>query len=356
MSQRSQKKSASIWINLMHKLAAVVATATCAVAAAQPQSADTDIPTKHQTVHGYLMLEGVNTRTGNFARTYPAFERHALAYRRTYNSNATNHGTFGHAWGTGFDTQAVALPDGRVAVLENGNGAITVYGHGALDETQLAMEQAVAAAQNHPVAPRTDIGATLSIESPFAQSQAADCVNALLVVVRFGYVRTTCAGRVEIFDTQGRMVSYTSLNSLIRANRNEPMVHVTRDASGRILAVRDDEGHRLVFTRTTKALKVTNEASDWVQYTFDAQGRNTAITGKNEPAYTFDYDTYGLMRQINYIDTTSIKIDYVNGRTSRMTLREGDVFEFDYLPENQTRITSRPNNGKPSRQVIRFLD
>lgn len=334
-------------------LALVVA---CTVAAAQPQPADADIPTKHQTVHGYLMLQGVNTRTGNFARTYPAFERHALAFRRTYNSNAANHGTFGLAWGSVFDTQAVTLLDGRVAVLENGNGAITVYGRGAAGETRLAMEQAVATAQQRPVAPRTDIGTTLAIESPFAQSQAAGCDNALLVVVRFGYVRTTCAGRVEVFDTQGRMVSYTGLNSQIRANRNEPMVHITRDASGRILAVRDEEGHQLTFTRTTRALKVTNEAGNWLQYAFDAQGRNTAITGKGEPAYTFVYDADGLMRQINYIDTTSIKIDYVNGQTSRLTLREGDVFEFDYLPENQTRITSRPNSGTPSRQVVRFLD
>lgn len=352
MSHYSQRPK-TIMINVAGQLAIAIAIAAASnLAAAQAQQfkpTDTDIPTEHQEIRGYLMVQGVNTRTGNFARTYPAFERHALTYRRTYNSHATNRGTFGLAWGSSFDTRAVTMPDGRVAVLEGGNGATTVYGQGPVDETQSALDEAVVAAQSHPIV-RRDIRTTLAISSPYAQSAAAGCDNALLTTVGTGFVRTTCAGRVEIFNTNGWIVGYTSLTG------GGPLIHISRDASGRIGAVWDEEGHRLRFAHTTKALKVSNEAGDWLKYSFDTLGRNTAITGKIAPTFTFDYGADGLLRQINYIDTTTIKIDYSDGRTTRLTLREGDIYDFEYLPDNQTRVTMRLHDGTASRMLVNFLE
>ena len=333
---------------------AVGAAAGCTLVGAQtqrPVQADADIPTQHQEVRGFLVFQGVNTRIGNFARTYPAFDQHALRYLRTYNSNTDNRGTFGLAWGSIFDTQVVPMPDGRVAVLENGNGALTVYGPGKTGETRLQLEQAVISALARSTdVPRPSIGSTLSIESAFAQSAAAGCENSKLTVLSSGYTRTTCAGLVEIFNNQGRIVGYTS------SKGDGSMVSITRDSTGRIVSSQDEAGHKLAFSRTSTQLKITNERGDWVSYVFDPQGRNTSISGKREAPYKFDYGADGLMRQINYIDTTSIKIDYTSGKASRLTMREGDIYEFDYLPENQTRITQRPHNGTPSQQVVKFQD
>ena len=328
--------------------------AGCTLVAAQtqrPLPTDSNTPDQTQEIRGFLVFQGVNTRIGNFARTYPAFDQHALRYSRTYNSNTDNRGTFGLAWGSIFDTRVVAMPDGRVATLENGNGALTVYGPGKKDETRLQMEQAVISALTRSGdVPRPSIGSTLSIESAFAQSAAAGCENSKLTVLSSGYTRTTCAGLVEIFDNQGRLTGYTSLTG------DGSIVSVKRNDAGRIVSVQDEVGHKLVFSRTPNQLKVTNERGEVVTYVFDQQGRNTRITNKRDPVYKFDYGADGLMQQIHFIDTTFIGIDYANGKASRLTMREGDIYEFEYLPENQTRITQRPLNGTPSQRVVKFLD
>lgn len=350
---KSDNKLRKITADLKWWMAVGVA-AGCTLVAAQtqrPLPTDSNTPDQTQEIRGFLVFQGVNTRIGNFARTYPAFDQHALRYLRTYNSNTDNRGTFGLAWGSIFDTLAVAMPEGRVAVLENGNGALTVYGPGKKDETRLQMEQAVISALTRSGdVPRPSIGSTLSIESAFAQSAAAGCENSKLTVLSSGYTRTTCAGLVEIFDNQGRLTGYTSLTG------DGSMVSVKRDDAGRIVSVQDEVGHKLVFSRTPNQLKVTNERGERVTYVFDQQGRNTRITSKRDPVYKFDYGADGLMHQIHYIDTTFIGINYANGKASRLTMREGDIYEFDYLPENQTRITQRPLNGTPSQRVVKFLD
>lgn len=324
------------------------------IAAAAPLPEEVYVPIQAKEVQGYLMVEGVNARTGNFARTYPAFGAHGVSYRRTYNSNADNRGAFGFAWGSSFDTRAIGMPDKRVAVLENGNGALTVYGRGPEGETLSEMEQAVAAAAKNPSdAPREYIGTQLGIENAFAQEDAAGCGDAILGTMESGYVRHTCAGRFEFFDTKGRLMGFKEETS-----GHEHTVEIARDASGRITAVSDDEGHKLGFVRTATTLKVTDETGYWVNYEFDARGRNTRITESDAPAYAFDYNAAGLLTRITYIDSTSIDIAYDDsGRAAKLTTREGNVFEFRYRPDAQeTLVIQRPYKGEPAGMLLKFLD
>ncbi|WP_374524952.1 DUF6531 domain-containing protein [Sphingopyxis sp.] len=312
------------------------------------------VPIETREVRGYLMVQGVNSRTGNFAVTYPAFDRHGVPYRRTYNSNADNRGTFGLGWGSSFDTRAVGLPDGRVAVLENGNGAITVYGPGPADETREQMERAVAKALVHPSgAARRYINNQLAIESKYAMAEATNCGAAVLGTSLTGYIRMTCPGRVEYFDEDGRLVKYTDSSA-----GDDRTVMIERSETGDIASIHDDAGHSLRFSRTGATLKVTDETNAWLSYDFDAHGRNTRITGSDAPAYTFEYGPNGRMGAIRYIDGTSQRIAYDQaGRTSRLTLRNDDIYEFRHDPaSSQTLVIQRPHDGAPTGLLVKFTD
>lgn len=347
----------STWIRSGAARALLAIMAIPALAAGPVVSAEDEVrvPTEVQEVRGYLMVEGVNSRTGNYAITFAAFTSHGIPYRWTYNSNSDNRGTFGTSWGSTFDTRAVGLPDGRVAVLENGNGAITVYGTGPEEETREEMERAVAQATLHPSdAARQMINNKLTIESRYAMAAAANCGAAVLATSATGYVRLTCSGRVEFFDEDGRLTQY------IDGNQGEAnTVTITRSADGRITAIRDEMGHRLSFNRTGNTLTITDETNATVSYDFDAQGRNTRLAGSDMPTYSFRYNDRGKLETVRYMDGTAITIAYdYHGRVIGLNTRFGDLFAFRYNPEeNQTLIVRRRGaKGPTTATLAKFID
>lgn len=324
----------------------VSATTLLAVAA----HAETYVPVQTQEVRGYAMVQGVNARTGNFSLTYEAYPRQGFAYRRTYNSNGPIRGTFGLGWGSTFDTRAVGLADGRVAVLENGNGAITFYGTPPQNETAEQRERAVAAAMFHP----NDIfenGVNQQLAPSNAQEEAVKCGQALLATALDGYARYTCAGRIELFHEGGRL-SEVQMDGELHYE-----LHVVRDDEGQIERLYDNIGHKLTFARTPARLTVTDDLGETTIYDFDALGRNIKVSGSQTPTYTFGYSPAGLMDQIAFIDGTARKIDYdALGRAVKVTERNGDTTEFQYQTPTSTLVVRRPAGGQPMGLLLKFTD
>lgn len=312
--------------------------------------AETYVPVQVQEVRGYAMIQGVNARTGNFSLTYEAYPRQGFAYRRTYNSNGPIRGTFGLGWGSTFDTRAVGLADGRVAVIENGNGVVTFYGPGPEGETAEQRERAIAEAMLHP----NDIfkdGVNTKLPPSYAQDEAVKCGEAMLATALDGYARYTCAGRIELFREGGRL-SEVQLDGELHYE-----LHVLRDDEGRIERLYDNIGHKLAFARTPTSLTVTDDLGETTTYDFDTRGRNIKVSGSAGPTYTFGYSPAGLMNQIAFIDGTARKIEYdAQGRTVKVTERNGDSTEFQYQTPTSTLVVRRPASGEPTGLLLRFTD
>lgn len=330
-----------------HAACLVVAVTALLAAAAH---AETYVPIQTQEVSGFAMIQGVNARTGNFSLTYEAYPQQGFTYRRTYNSNGPIRGAFGLGWGSTFDTRAVGLADGRVAVIENGNGAVTFYGPGLEGETPEQRERAVADAILRP----NDIfknGVNEQLEPSYAQEEAVKCGTARLATALNGYARFTCAGRIEMFGEGGRL-SEVQMDGELHYE-----LHVVRDDKGQIERLWDNIGHKLTFARTPARLTVTDDFGETTTYDFDARGRNIKVSGSKGPTYTFGYSPAGLMNQIAFIDGTARKIDYdALGRAVKVTERNGDTTEFQYQTPTSTLVVRRPAGGQPMGLLLKFID
>ena len=73
----------------------------------------------------------VNLKNGNFYVAYDDLivdQGSGLKLTRHYNSLSGSRGWFGWGWGTEFETRLFIMPDGMLAVRENGNAHVTLYG------------------------------------------------------------------------------------------------------------------------------------------------------------------------------------------------------------------------------------
>lgn len=294
-------------------------------------------PIREHLAGGFMTVDGVNTRNGNFALTYPAFEgASGVPYRRTYNSLSANQGLFGRGWGSTFETRLVALPDGRRVVIENGNGALTRYGAPVSGESRADFERAVALALDRADAPerrrprpaRRPANLAIDPASTFADEV---CAEARIEASGSGWRRTQCDGRVQTFDAHGRLAAYGPAESPLA-------VKLTRTGR-RLHSVRQAEGRRLILTRRGASMKVTSEAGDWIAYAFDAEGHNVGVTGAKDAPLVFGYDDRARLVDIGFVDTTHRRVAYDrDGRVAEVLGRNGESTSFIYRTEPDGRL------------------
>jgi YD repeat-containing protein len=292
-------------------------------AASQPSNPNADAAGVRE-VRGYVLVDGVNVRTGNYSITYPAFERHGIAYRRTYNSQGANADTFGSEWGSTFDTRIYTLLH-QVVAIENGNGAATVYGDIPSDERSKD-PSAYAKLASGLYFPLSWSHFGRPMRASKGQEMALACGMASITPQEVaeqpsGYSRIACgAGGVqyETYDAFGHLTGYFTPGGA--------KVALQWDDSGRLQRAVDDQGHSLTFTRDPDRtwLTVTDETGDWLKYEFDDEFRNTRLTGRDASPLKFGYDAKGRLSEITYVDQTSVKIAYdVEGRATKVVNRFG---------------------------------
>ncbi|MET0272665.1 MAG: DUF6531 domain-containing protein, partial [Phenylobacterium sp.] len=306
---------------------------------------------------GFVAIDGVNLRNGNFSLTYPAFDRgRGVAYRRTYNSLAKGVGVFGRQWGSTFDTRLVRLGADRMVVIENGNGALVAYGDRPPGETSASLELAVAAARERPAdalsaspgegdVGRLDIDPATTIGDSF-------CATDALYRAAQGVWRLGCNRKREVFDSEGRVLEYMETWPGPRG------VGLTW-AGDRLISVTATPARFLSFRHGARTLTVTNEANDWVRYEFDAQGRNIAVRNSDGVSYRFRYDRRSRLIDIAFVDTTHRRITY--DEQNRVTLirgRNGETTTFLYRTASggrqETEVVRTARTGAATSAVYVF--
>lgn len=312
-------------------------------------AAEEAIPVK--TVSGFVMVGGVNARNGNYSLTYPAFEGDGgIPYRRTYNSLSENPGVFGRGWGAVFDTRLIQLPDGRVVIRENGNGAMVLYGEPHPDETLEAMERLLLAAEaaGPPAVAYVKDGDTLLLD-PGKALAASACDEAKISRRGGRWVRGVCNNEVQMFDRSGRLTLYWKDGYRVRIHRRFL----------KIRSISDNFGKKLRFRYSRDGLRVTSPKGGWYSYGFDAAGHNIRSDSPRSGPIVYSYDAGHRLIDVRYMDTTHVQIAYdENGRVSRTIDREGGSISFDYLTEDDrpTTLVTWSSKGAIQRIKYRFAD
>jgi len=308
-----------------------------------------EIPVK--AVKGFVMVGGVNARNGNYSLTYPAFESDdGVRYRRTYNSLSENRGVFGRGWGAVFDTQLIQLPDGRVVIRENGNGAMVLYGEPHPDETLAATERLLLAAEaaGPPSVAYVKDGDTLLLD-PGKALAASACGEAKISRRGDRWVRGVCDNEVQMFDRNGRLTWYWKDGYRVKIHRR----------FSKIRSISDNFGNKLRFRYSRDGLRVTSPKGGWYSYDFDSAGYNIRSDSPRSGPLVYSYNADHKLIDVRYMDTTHVQIEYdKNDRVSRTIDREGGSISFDYLTEDDrpTTLVTWASKGAIQRIKYRFAD
>jgi len=249
------------WFRLARACAAVIALSGPISGPVAAREA-VDVPIEIKEVRGDLTVQGVSARNGDVSLTYSAFEGDdGISFGRTYRSLSVYPGLFGRGWGSVFDTRLIALPDGRIAVREDGNGAVVIYGAAHPEETSDSIERVVAAAENAPVAARVRGGETLVLD-PVESLTAAVCDEAGVIWNGKYWVRGACDNSVQLFDRDGRLTQHAKDGYQVRVHRS----------LGKIRTLSDNFGRKWRFHYSREGLRITVPKGDAYSYDFDPSG------------------------------------------------------------------------------------
>lgn len=311
-------------------------------------AAEDGVPTK--AINGFVMVGGVNARNGNYSLTYIAFDGDGgIPYRRTYNSLSDNRGVFGRGWGAVFDTSLIQLPDGRVAVRENGNGALVLYGEPHPDESMDAIERKVLAAEAAGVKSgvRAKDGDVLLLDHEKAL-QVSACDGAKITRHGNHWVRGVCDNGVQIFDRKGRLTAYSKDGYTVKIYRR----------FGKIRSLSNNFGQKLRFRYSKKGLRVTSPKGNWYRYDFDPAGYNIRSDSPGSGPISYKYNAQNLLSEVTYMDGTRVEIAYDSQyRVIRQVERTGNTLSFQYgvneagIPQTLV-VTQR--NGEETRIKYSF--
>lgn len=329
---------------------------------------------------------GVNPRNGNFYITYEdaklVNKGHTLEIVRTYNSKSTSIGWFGFGWGSKYETRLVVLPDGSVAVHENGAGRVNYYRVDSGAAVRAGVDRIVEA-----VTPQEKLTPTAAsalahqllndeelrlqkverygIRSELPLGTALDdfCGKATLVRIPEGYRRQDC-GRfgdaepaTDTFDRAGRLVRHeTDDGYVVTIDYAKPGAVEIRDTTG--------QSARLDLTPQGRvnSLRAGNIE---VRYRYDERQDLLLSDTMDGLSYRYAYDANHNMTRITYIDDSSMFISYsprVSGMADAVTTRTGDIATYAYGtdPSNPkrywTRVTTVSPTGASNSQEYEYED
>lgn len=289
---------------------------------------------------------GVNIRNGNFYISY-SLDSICNDLSRTYNSKSITRGWFGFGWGSLFETRLMVMTDGSAVMLENGSGATTFYGRRKGSAVAQGIEQII-----------LNVRATKKLDADEVDAlrkKLADEEERITLVKKYGmsgemadgttlvidncdkaslarrgdlYVRTSCAGDIETFNSRGWLLK--------REESGGGAFEIKYDTSPYPFQITTPKGctHALEWDNAGMVMKqrVTRDEA-WEASTFFYEGRGNLVrhdmVGGNR--YLYSYDANHNMTEIGYLDNSKMSITYDERQfASSVTDRDGSKTRYEY--------------------------
>jgi len=311
---------------------------------------------------------GVNAKNGNFYISYtdiivgPA----EIGVTRTYNSKTSAVLSYGHGWGTPYDTRLRVNGDGSVSIEENGSGLIRTYlpdaASGAeldelLDLMMEAMERAGWIASDRI---REDRRRQLEGDSDLRRRIFGQLVNADLLAVpppditvgvrltsvshsdavvtreAGGYYRRT-GSTYERFDLEGRIMEIRE--------RDKTGLRLLRTPDGHLRAILGDDGTRIDVRTNLDGRIIGLSSGDYeASYTYDDRNRLLRSVDAGGNIFVYEYDSNSNMTAIRYVDGSSLELSYDDRQfLVAQKQRSGELITYEYgdLPAGKPGIVER---------------
>lgn len=303
----------------------------------------------------------VSIRNGNFFIGYTDViypGGYEPKIERVYNSKSPFNGIFGWGWGSDYEGYMTVEADGSVLVNESGGGAQNRFSPQNFDVKELnsAVNTIAEAAKKSGA-----IGSGAQLESykkhllssPEFRNEEWEKwhsqgkvegrklkVGTKLVSNRFafqwiavtsaGYVRTSDTGKVETYDTNGRLMKVQ--------DKNGSYIVLTYNRDGKIEKIQDNLNRKiyLSYNKLGKAEKIQAENNKTAEYRYNDLGEMIYSKDTDGNAFTFKYSTDKRhnLTEIGYGDKTSLQVAYY-GRDKLENVksikdRDGTRTEYTY--------------------------
>lgn len=303
----------------------------------------------------------VSLRNGNFFIGYTdviypgGFEP---KIERVYNSKTPYNGIFGWGWGNEYEVYLSVSADGSVVVSEYGGGAQNRFSPASFNAQEL--EKAVNAIVD--VARKTGAIGSADQMTSYKAKLKADAVyrndewqkfraqgkieprklavGTKLTSNRFayqyvtvnqnGYTRTFDTGKIETFDTNGRLLKVQ--------DKNGNFIQLGYSREGRVERIQDNQNRKMFFTYNNKGKveKIQGENNKTSEYKYNDQAELVWTKDTDGNVYTYKYSTDKRhnLTEIGYSDKTTLQIGYW-GRDKFENVksvkdRDGTVTEYAY--------------------------
>ncbi len=339
----------------------------------------------------------VNLKNGNFYIAYDDLvvdEHSSLKLSRHYNSLSDSRGWFGWGWGTEFETRLFVMPDGLVAVRENGNAHVTLYGEPDEPAVIRASDRIIEAlrttgklkaSQESALRKQLqedhlfrlqwaerlgltgklpDVGKRLNdaeFESNmdrFAETSDAQLLahavvsgdtNLSLLRLKHTYIadKTDMCGQLlrtnDGFERGtcsdqrfGDRQSFDQQGRLTKLNIKGNWLRLAYGKSRFPERIIDESGKHIALAWNDKGLisqisGLANGKQRVIDYTYDQDGNLIKSDEHTANVYKYEYDGAHHMTAILYGDLTKKLLEYdANGRVSKIMQREGEKAFFRY--------------------------
>ena len=319
----------------------------------------------------------VDLKNANYTDTWvdvPGRTLADLSVKRTYNSRSRYDGIFGLGWCSDFETRLDITAEGNVLLVNCGGGLESLYvekGFSPRDVEAMADRIVERARDDWKVRNAAlifllgNVGESGWVE--VRQRLISDSSLRSRYAREFGFSRQPREG-AELIHDQGGVSSLKVEGGgyHLRDNGEEKRF----DAKRQLIAYNDKEGRTVRLSRKDGRLQsVLNERGDRLDFTFLANGKVGAISinrvGKQERAseygysdngnlisvknvwenaYTYEYDNYRNLAQINYPDKTykrfayDMKRDWIIGFRNRDGCFEEYAYESTGLDHELSRV------------------
>jgi len=278
-------------------------------------------------------LARVTLKNGNFFRAYTDIGYKMGAepkIERVYNSKTNYKGIFGPGWGDEYEVRLSISPDGSVVVQEYGGGAENRFVPAQIQPGEIDEAVAKIAEQKRLTSAKAleEYRTKLKGDALFRNEEWQALVNAgklqaravavgakltsnrfayqILTRLKDGYQRSFDTGKVEKFDSSGRLVRVS--------DKNGNSIDLSYSKDGRIEKLVDNMNRKMFFSFNNQGLveKVQGEGGAEASYKYNSQGELVASKDAEGNSYSYKYSTDGYhnLVEVGYSDKTTIQVAY----------------------------------------------
>ena len=288
----------------------------------------------------------VDTKNGNYTKTYVDFSSDGFTLERAYNSRSIYRGLFGYGWCSNLETRVEVLPDNSLKVVECGGGLEVAYGRPnrqkMIQQIMVRVKKKKGLSKRYVNKLAMDLQKSSSLQSELMRAfglkgkaragqryQAIGRPGEMILFTGSEYRRSFSDGKKQIFNKQGHLVMESDpKGGWMKIVRRGPAIQKVLTNKGLSWQFRKNRKKIPGFSIAGQSEKVTYVI---IKDNLEKVIRKPA-KGKKTVQFEHAYDDYHNMIKTRYSDHSYEALvynevkDWVTGFKDRRSCRESYAY------------------------------